>query len=70
MVISLVFLLAGIGFLWSGIKGTKPHSPVLYGEDESGKPIDWPERVAWSLVGLLGLYAGVVRLIHLARLPR
>jgi len=67
---SLVYILAGIFFLRSGIQGTKPHSPVLWGEDQSGKPIEWPERIAWGLLGLMFVYLGSVRLFHLGILLR
>ena len=66
---SIVYILAAVFFLRSGIQGTKPDSPVLYGEDESGKPIDWPERIGWALLGLLMLWFGVARLIRPARPP-
>ncbi len=67
---ALVFILGGFYFLQCGIRGTKPRSFVLYGEDESGKPIDWPERIAWSLLGILFLYFGLVRFVPSIRLPR
>ena len=52
---SLIYILGVLFFLRSGIRGTKPHSFVLCGKDESGKPIDWPKRIAWGLLGLMFL---------------
>ena len=65
---SLIYILGVLFFLRSGIRGTKPHSFVLYGEDESGKPIDWPERIAWGLLGLMFLSLGALRVLP-SRIP-
>jgi len=64
MVISFLIILGGLSFLINAMRGTKPASMVLWGRDESSKPMKARERISWAIMGAGLVFLGILQLMR------
>jgi hypothetical protein len=62
-VLPVLLIAAGVVFVMSAFRGTKPASIVLSGKDDSGKPIKARDRIAWAILGTMLIVLGAVQLM-------
>lgn len=63
MPFSYLLIAGGLVFVTKAIRGTKPASTVLWGNDESGKPIKTRERISWAILGSGLILLGVLQIM-------
>ena len=60
---SYLLIAGGLVLVTRAIRGTKPVSTVLWGKDESGKPIKARERISWAILGSGLILLGVLQIM-------
>jgi hypothetical protein len=59
----VLLIAGGLVLMTNAVRGTKPSSIVLSGNNESGKPIKVRERVSWAILGAILILIGAIQLL-------
>jgi hypothetical protein len=63
-VFAFVLIAGGLLLVRNALHGTKPSSTVLWGKDQSGKPINTRERISWAILGAGLILLGAFQILN------